>query len=40
MSSQQHTDGDGYAYLALGFAGIAEVILFAILYFGYRWLAS
>jgi hypothetical protein len=40
MTSQQHTDGEGYAYLALAFAGVAELILFAVLYIGYVWLAS
>lgn len=40
MTSQQQTDGEGYAYLALAFAGVAELILFAVLYFSYVWLAS
>lgn len=40
MTSQQRSDGDGYAFIALAFAGMAEVVLFTVLYVGYRWLAS
>ncbi len=39
MTSQQHTDGEGYAYIALAFAGLAELALFGGLYLGYVWLA-
>lgn len=40
MTSQQHSDSEAYAYIALAFAGVAELALFAVLYFGYLWLAS
>lgn len=40
MTSQEQADGEGYAYVALALAGVAELILFAALYLGYVWLAS
>jgi hypothetical protein len=40
MTSQEQVDGEGYAYIALALAGVAELILFVVLYLGYVWLAS